>query len=68
MLEGGILTLDAMGCQRESVEEIRTQQADCVISLKGNQGTLRRVNTIDHFHNEGDMNQSCQHKIQFFKA
>ena len=68
MLEGAILTLDAMGCQREIVEEIRAQKADCVISLKGNQGTLRRVNTIDHFHTKGDMNQSCQHKIQLFKA
>ena len=29
---------------------------------------LGRVNTIDHFHNKGDMNKSCQHKIQFFKA
>jgi predicted transposase YbfD/YdcC len=40
MLEGAIVTLDAMGCQKEIVEEIRAQKAAYVISLKGNQGTL----------------------------
>lgn len=40
MLEGAIVTLDAMGCQKDIVEAIRAQKADYVISLKGNQGTL----------------------------
>jgi len=40
MLEGAIVTLDAMGCQKEIVREICLQKADYVISLKGNQGTL----------------------------
>lgn len=39
-LEGCIVTIDAMGCQTEIVEEIINQGADYVISLKGNQGNL----------------------------
>lgn len=39
-LEGAIVTIDAMGCQTEIVKEIVDRQADYVISLKGNQGTL----------------------------
>ena len=39
-LQGCIVTIDAMGCQTEIVEQIVAQGADYVISLKGNQGTL----------------------------
>lgn len=39
-LKGCIVTIDAMGCQREIVERIRAKEADYVIALKGNQGTL----------------------------
>lgn len=39
-LKGCIVTLDAIGCQTEIVERIRTKKADYVIALKGNQGTL----------------------------
>ena len=41
-LEGCIVTIDAMGCQREIVKQIVEQGGDYVISLKGNQGTLHR--------------------------
>lgn len=41
MLEGAIVTIDAMGCQKEIVKLIREQKADYVISLKGNQGNLQ---------------------------
>ena len=37
-----IVTIDAIGCQREIVKEIVEKQADYVISLKGNQGNLHR--------------------------
>lgn len=40
-LEGAIVTLDAMGCQREIAQAILDQQADYVLALKGNQGSLR---------------------------
>lgn len=39
-LSGCIVTIDAMGCQREIVADIVEQGADYVICLKGNQGTL----------------------------
>ena len=38
---GCTVTIDAMGCQREIAEKIRTGGADYVLALKGNQGTLR---------------------------
>jgi len=40
-IEGAIVTIDAMGCQREIAEQILAQKADYVLALKGNQGTLR---------------------------
>ena len=39
-LKGCIVTIDAMGCQKEIAEKIISQDADYVLSLKGNQGTL----------------------------
>ena len=39
-LEGCIVTIDAMGCQREIVARIIDKGADYVISLKGNQEKL----------------------------
>jgi len=35
------VTIDAMGCQREIAEKIKDKQADYVLALKGNQGSLR---------------------------
>jgi predicted transposase YbfD/YdcC len=40
-IEGAIVTIDAMGCQREIAQQILHQKADYVLALKGNQGTLR---------------------------
>jgi predicted transposase YbfD/YdcC len=40
-IEGAIVTIDAMGCQREIAQQILGQKADYVLALKGNQGTLR---------------------------
>lgn len=39
-LSGCIVTIDAMGCQREIAAQIVDQEADYVLSLKGNQGQL----------------------------
>lgn len=39
-IEGQIVTIDAMGCQRDICEQIIDQEGDYVISLKGNQGSL----------------------------
>ena len=37
-VEGAIVTIDAMGCQKKIVEKIGKRKADYVIALKGNQG------------------------------
>jgi predicted transposase YbfD/YdcC len=39
-LKGATVTLDAMGCQEDTIREICEAGADYVISLKGNQGQL----------------------------
>ncbi len=41
IIEGTIVTIDAMGCQREIAKVILEKKADYVLALKGNQGTLR---------------------------
>lgn len=38
-LSGCIVTLDAMGCQKNIAKEIQEADADYVLALKGNQGT-----------------------------
>ncbi len=40
-IEGAIVTIDAMGCQRDIARTIIDKKADYVLALKGNQGTLR---------------------------
>lgn len=40
VLEGAIVTIDAMGCQKEIAEKIVAQQADYVLTVKQNQGHL----------------------------
>lgn len=39
-IKGAIVTLDAMGCQKENVKAIVEAEGDYIISLKGNQGNL----------------------------
>jgi predicted transposase YbfD/YdcC len=39
-VKGATVTIDAMGCQREIAAKIIEKQADYVLALKGNQGTL----------------------------
>ena len=39
-LSGCIVTIDAMGCQKEIAAQIVTQEADYVLALKGNQSGL----------------------------
>ena len=39
-LQGAVVTLDAMGCQRAIAEQIVAQGGEYVLGLKGNQGTL----------------------------
>src|ERR1700733_8406025 len=39
-IEGAIVTIDAMGCQRDIAKAILDKKADYVLALKGNQGSL----------------------------
>lgn len=39
-IEGAIVTIDAMGCQREIAKKIVEKKADYVLALKGNQSSL----------------------------
>lgn len=39
-IEGAIVTIDAMGCQRKIASKIIAKKADYVLALKGNQSTL----------------------------
>jgi predicted transposase YbfD/YdcC len=39
-IEGATITIDAMGCQKEIVQHIKSQGGEYVIALKGNQGNL----------------------------
>jgi len=40
-IEGAVVTIDAMGCQRDIAQTIIDKKADYILALKGNQGTLR---------------------------
>jgi predicted transposase YbfD/YdcC len=40
-IEGAVVTIDAMGCQRDIAQKIIDKKADYIFALKGNQGTLR---------------------------
>lgn len=40
-IEGAIVTIDAMGCQRDIAQKIIDKKADYILALKGNQSALR---------------------------
>jgi predicted transposase YbfD/YdcC len=42
-LKGALVTLDAAGCQKEIVRQIREQKGDYLVAIKGNQPTLERA-------------------------
>lgn len=41
-VQGCVVTIDAMGCQKEIAKQIVAQGGDYVLSLKGNQGNLHK--------------------------
>ena len=44
---GAVVTIDAMGCQKEIAGAIAAAEGDYVLALKGNQGTLHQA-VVDH--------------------
>lgn len=49
-IEGAVVTIDAMGCQRDIAAKIIGKKADYILALKGNQGRLRE--DVEVFANE----------------
>ena len=49
-IEGAVVSIDAMGCQRVVAQKIIAKKADYILALKGNQGTLRE--DVEAFANE----------------
>lgn len=54
-IKGAVVTIDAMGCQREIAAKIVEKEADYVLALKGNQGTLRA--DVEEFFTEQKANE-----------
>ena len=59
----GIVTADAMSCQKEIVRKIREGKADYVISLKGNHPALLEDISLYFEHFSGDL-PSCVTKVK----
>jgi predicted transposase YbfD/YdcC len=60
-IEGAIVTIDAIGCQRGIAKVILEKKADYVLALKGNQGSLRE--DVELFANEQKANGFANTKI-----
>ncbi|MDR2138995.1 MAG: ISAs1 family transposase, partial [Tannerella sp.] len=43
VLKGCIVTIDAMGCQKDTASKIIEKEAHCLLALKGNQGHLQEM-------------------------
>jgi predicted transposase YbfD/YdcC len=67
-LEGCIVTIDAMGCQKEIAAQIIAAQADYVLALKGNQGGLYEDVQLymDTLFNGGlkEINRECKETLE----
>ena len=61
-LSNKIITIDAMGCQREICSQIIDLSGDYVIALKGNQGNLHRdvMLYLNDATNHELVNESCE--------
>jgi predicted transposase YbfD/YdcC len=42
LIEGSVITIDAMGCQKDIASKIIQRKADYILALKGNQGNLHK--------------------------
>lgn len=65
-IKGAIVTIDAMGCQREIAAKVIEKQADYVLALKGNQGTLR--DDVEEFFTEQKANKYADCKPSCHKT
>jgi predicted transposase YbfD/YdcC len=56
-IKGAIISIDAMGTQKAIAEKIIEKEADYVLALKGNQGSLH--NDIKEFFADGELAKTC---------
>ncbi len=62
VLDGSVVTIDAMGCQKKIAEKIIDNNGDYIFSLKGNHGTLHEEVKLfmdDAIANSGSYDYSC---------
>lgn len=61
-IDGAVVTIDAMGCQKEIVKDIRERGGDYIIALKGNQGNLQAevLNFFGQARSVGYKGASCK--------
>jgi predicted transposase YbfD/YdcC len=65
-IEGAVVTIDAMGCQRDISQKVIDKKADYILALKGNQGTLRE--DVEVFATEQKANGFKDTKISHHKT
>jgi len=62
VLDGSVVTIDAMGCQKKIAKTIKESNADYIFSLKGNHGTLHEEVKLfldDAIATDGDYDYDC---------
>jgi len=60
-LKGNIVTTDAMNCQKEITKKITEQEADYVLTLKGNHEILHR--TVEEYFMYNPTSAKCSNKL-----
>jgi predicted transposase YbfD/YdcC len=62
VLDGSVVTIDAMGCQKKIAKQIKGSGGDYIFSLKGNHGTLHEEVKLfmdDAITNNGNCDYGC---------
>jgi predicted transposase YbfD/YdcC len=65
-ITGQLVSIDAMGCQTKIAAKIRSKNADYLLALKGNQGTLLQ-NVADYFESK-DCLKECKMVVRTDKG
>jgi len=65
-LDGCIVTIDAMGCQKEITKQIRDKKADYVLALKDNHKNLHR--RAKSFFKEHEKNNFADPRVESYKT
>ena len=60
-IKGQIVTIDAMGCQKEIAKKIIAKKADYILALKGNQGQLHK-DIVLYFNHASHLKKCAQYE------